>query len=54
VIDFLLIGHLEPSIKLADLKREGVFNGHPPQSITNLPQPRFRPVRQRMSFGFKV
>jgi hypothetical protein len=54
VIDFLLIGHLEPSIKVADLKREGVFNGHPPQSITNLPQPRFLPVRQRMSLGFEV
>ena len=54
VIDFLLIGHLEPSITLADLYREGVFNGHPPQSITRLTPPRFRPVRQRMSFGFKV
>ena len=30
VIDFLLIGHLEPPIKLVDLNSEGVFTGHPP------------------------
>jgi hypothetical protein len=54
VIDFLLIGHLDPPIKLIDLKREGVFTAHPPQSISHLPPPRFSPVRQRMSFGFEV
>lgn len=31
VIDFLLIGHIEPVIALEDLNREGVFSGHPPQ-----------------------
>jgi hypothetical protein len=54
VIDFLLIGHLEPPIKLVDLNSEGVFTGHPPQSICYLPPSRFRPVRHRMSFGFEV
>lgn len=54
VIDFLLIGHLDPPMKLADLNREGVFTGHPPQSICYLPPPRFRAVRQRMSLGFAV
>jgi hypothetical protein len=54
VIDFLLIGHLEPSIQLIDLKREGVFNGHPPQSITYLAPRRVVPVLERMSLGFEV
>jgi hypothetical protein len=54
VIDFLLIGHLEPPVNLDDLNSEGVFTGHPPQSICHLPPPRFRPIRQRMSFGFEV
>jgi ribosomal protein S18 acetylase RimI-like enzyme len=54
VIDFLLIGHLDPPMTLIDLKREGVFTAHPPQSISHLPPPRFCPVRQRMSFGFEV
>jgi ribosomal protein S18 acetylase RimI-like enzyme len=54
VIDFLLIGHLDPPMKLVDLISEGVLTGHPPQSICHLAPSRFRPVRKRMSFGFKV
>jgi hypothetical protein len=54
VIDFLLVGHLEPAIQLADLKRMGVFRGAPPQSISQLPEARFEPVRSRMAFGFAV
>jgi GNAT superfamily N-acetyltransferase len=53
VIDFLLVGHLDPSMQLADLKREGVSSG-PPQSICHLPPERFDPVRRRMAFGFEV
>jgi ribosomal protein S18 acetylase RimI-like enzyme len=54
VIDFLLVGHIEPSIKLNDLKRMGVFRGRPPQSISQLTEERFGPVRDRMKFGFAV
>jgi GNAT superfamily N-acetyltransferase len=54
VIDFLLVGHIEPAIKLDDLKRMGVFRGAPPQSISKLTDARFEPVRNRMSFGFAV
>lgn len=54
VIDFLLIGHLEPPMKLADLIKQGVFAGRPPQSICYLCASRFRPVQRRMSFGFQV
>jgi GNAT superfamily N-acetyltransferase len=54
VIDFLLVGHIEPGIKLTDLKRAGVFRGAPPQSISQLTEVRFAPVRNRMAFGFTV
>ena len=54
VIDFLLVGHIEPAIKLNDLKRTGVFRGAPPQSISRLADERFEPVRSRMAFGFAV
>lgn len=54
VIDFLLVGHIEPAMKLDDLKRMGVFKGAPPQSISQLTEARFGPVRNRMAFGFAV
>ena len=54
VIDFLLSGHLEPLMPLAELKKEKVFIGHPPQSICTLPPERFTPVLRHMKFGFEV
>jgi ribosomal protein S18 acetylase RimI-like enzyme len=54
VIDFLLVGHIEPAIKLDELLKMGVFNNTPPQSISQLPETRFKPVRNRMAFGFAV
>jgi len=54
VIDFLLIGHLEPQVTLSDLNTEGVFTGHPPQSICHLTSQRAEPVQRRMSFGFEI
>jgi predicted GNAT family N-acyltransferase len=54
VIDFLLVGHIEPAIKLKDLTHMGVFRGGPPQSISRLTEERFEPVRNRMAFGFAV
>jgi hypothetical protein len=32
----------------------GVFRGAPPQSISQLTEDRFEPVRNRMAFGFAV
>jgi GNAT superfamily N-acetyltransferase len=54
VIDFLLVGHLNPSVPLSTLLDEGVFNVRPPQSISLLTQNRFLPVRKRLDFGFQV
>jgi GNAT superfamily N-acetyltransferase len=53
-IDFLLVGHLEPSIPLSDLIDKGVFKGGPPQSICTLSPERFAPVRARLELGFEV
>jgi ribosomal protein S18 acetylase RimI-like enzyme len=54
VIDFLLVGHLSPPMPLETLNAEGVFSGHPPQSITALSPHRFAPIRRRLALGFEV
>jgi hypothetical protein len=36
IIDFLLVGHLDPLMTLDELDGEGVFTGHPPQSICKI------------------
>ncbi|MGO8835417.1 MAG: GNAT family N-acetyltransferase, partial [Roseiarcus sp.] len=54
VIDFLLVGHIDPAIPLAALAADGVFNGGPPQSICALSPERFAPIRRRLALGFAV
>jgi hypothetical protein len=54
VIDFLLVGHLEPPMPLAELVSHRVFGRHPPQSISFLPFDKTQPLRDRMAFGFDV
>ncbi len=54
VIDFLLSGHFEPAIPLSDLVELGVFNRHPPQSISQLAPARVAPLKARASFGFDL
>ena len=54
VIDFLLVGHLEPVVPLTTLVSEGVFLPRPPQSICHLSPNQFKPSRRRMNFGFDV
>jgi GNAT superfamily N-acetyltransferase/predicted nucleic acid-binding protein len=54
VIDFLLIGHLDPPIPLPDLLSARVFSGKPPQSICLVTPDRFDFVRKRMNFGFEL
>lgn len=53
-IDFLLVGHLDPTVSLDILKAEGVFNRSPPQSICTLAPERFEPIRKRLNLGFQV
>jgi hypothetical protein len=42
VIDFLLIGHLQPGVALSDLLEQGVFKNRPPQSIAELSEARYK------------
>jgi GNAT superfamily N-acetyltransferase len=54
IIDFLLVGHIDPVVPLATLNAEGVFKGRPPQSICLLSPTRFAPIRARLNLGFQV
>jgi GNAT superfamily N-acetyltransferase len=51
VIDFLLVGHLEPFLPLEQLVDGGVLNA-PPQTITKLQVEGLKILRRSMNFGF--
>jgi ribosomal protein S18 acetylase RimI-like enzyme len=53
IIDFLLAGHIEPPIPLAELLELGVLKGSP-QSILRLPPDRFALLRERIELGFEL
>src|SRR5262245_37712262 len=53
MIDFLLIGHLEPPIRLDALVRTGVFVNRPPQSISEIPEERYLRLRPQLHLGFQ-
>ena len=52
LIDFLLVGHIEPAIQLKTLLRTDVFVNHPPQSITEMTESRYLVLRPHLSLGF--
>jgi hypothetical protein len=52
VIDFLLIGHLQPAVPLSDLLALGVFNNRPPQSIVELGEARYKVLKLGLHIGF--
>lgn len=52
VIDFLLVGHTQPVVGLADLQRRGVLGNHPYQSITMLSEDQYRALRGALNLGF--
>ena len=53
VIDFLLIGHLDPVLKIDKLLEGGVLKG-PPQSITSIPRSSLGTLLPSMNFGFAL
>lgn len=53
VIDFLLIGHLQPAVPLSDLLEQGVFNNRPPQSIAELGEARYV-LKPSLHIGFDL
>lgn len=54
VIDFLLVGHTQPTIRLEALVHEGVFNGRPPQSIAELSEDRYQALKSLLRLGFDL
>ena len=53
VIDFLLVGHLATPVGLKQLLEEGIFNGRPPQSISELGERRYQRLRAHLNLGFQ-
>ncbi len=54
VIDFLLSGHIEPAVGLDKLVQAEIFNSHPPQSIANIPEDRYRRLVPFIWLGFEL
>jgi hypothetical protein len=54
VIDFLLVGHIEPPFHLNASLELKVFNGSPPQSIIELSEDRYGALRPHIKLGFDL
>jgi hypothetical protein len=54
VINFLLMGHIEPPITLPELHGEGIFEGHPPQSIFRFKPQKLAALMARLNLDFTV
>jgi hypothetical protein len=52
VIDFLLIGHVQPPVPLSDLLAQGIFSNRPPQSIAELGETRYKILKPSLNIGF--
>ena len=53
MIDFLLVGHLEP-IRLEALLSLSVFSGRPPQSIIQLSEEQYEKLKPYIQLGFEL
>jgi hypothetical protein len=54
MIDFLLVGHCQPSVPLPALVSACIFNGRPPQSIAELSDERYAALRALLQLGFEI
>jgi hypothetical protein len=52
MIDFLLVGHSQPSVPLATLVSVGIFNRRPPQSIGELSRDRYDSLTALLQLAF--
>jgi len=52
MIDFLLVGHIRPPVRLETLVSTGVFSKRPPQSITQLTDDRYAKLKPWVQLGF--
>jgi hypothetical protein len=54
MIDFLLVGHIEPSVRLDTLLQIGVFANQPPQSIAGITEAKYAQLKPHIQLGFEV
>lgn len=54
VIDFLLVGHSTPPIRLATLLEREIFNRAPPQSIARISEEKYQRLRPLLNLGFEL
>jgi hypothetical protein len=54
LIDFLLVGHRQPSVTLTTLVSAAIFNGRPPQSIAELSEEQYSVLKAFLQLGFDV
>ena len=54
MIDFLLVGHSQPSVPLSTLVSADIFNGRPPQSIAELSEERYAALKALLQLGFDI
>lgn len=54
MIDFLLVGHSQPSVSLSTLVSAGIFNSRPPQSIAELTDERYATLKSFLQLGFDI
>ncbi|MFG6159173.1 GNAT family N-acetyltransferase [Halomonas sp. 1390] len=54
VINFLLVGYIEPAITLSELYSSHVFNNNPPQSIFEVREEKARIILDKLDLGFRL
>jgi ribosomal protein S18 acetylase RimI-like enzyme len=54
VINYLLVGYIQPSIGLDELRSLGIVKGNPPQSIYEIRRPQLDRLLKRANLGFSV
>jgi GNAT superfamily N-acetyltransferase len=54
VIDFLLVGHVQPTVELDTLVVNGVFSNRPPQSISQLTEERYAKLKRFIQLGLEI
>lgn len=54
MIDFLLVGHMDPAVRLETLLNTDVFSNRPPQSIAEFTQAQYAQLKPQIQLGFEI
>lgn len=52
LIDFLLVGHIQPAVRLNTLVQQGIFYRRPPQSIAEIAEDRYTRLKPYVQLSF--